>query len=837
MARRQAIFPEVNFINGLITETTALRFPENACMETWNCIFDHTGRVTRRPGLDVEDGYQMLVLPQAAVATDIYAEYHWETVGDQDQLPFLVLQRGPLLYFFKTKDTLVYSDTDVHQIIDLHLYVPVGSTQDPSIFRCSFAEGRGNLLVVNKACDTLYLEYNPSSDLILVSSITIQYRDFKGVDDGLGLNDRPSATETGIKTSNPAHYYNLLNQGWHLSDGLTQWDTARTDLPSNADVLSFYRASETDVFDPARVDKVFSSVANTPAPKGHFILDAGSPSRTIAMTDEGFTGATVAEDTVTSLVLSAMTTISGGTVTRPTALFDGNTSQSTAASTVIANTAYIGKTLTTASRINRVVLASASTGPQVEGDVEVYAKAGSAPGSATDGTLLGTLTFVEATSAISSGWSSDKTLVLTTTDTSLYNHIWIRNIAGGSLYLSEMIVLSGTPEYNRPDLVAFYAGRAVYAGLANEGSMNSIYFSQIVERDEQYGKCYQKNDPTDENFFDLLSDDGGVITIPEIGIVRSLFVMQTALVVIASNGVWTISGSSKGPFKADDYEIRKISGVSTLSSNSLCDRRGVPIWWAEEAIFTITFDPQNDAFAVVSITDERIATFIQAVPLENRQYVKGIYDARNDAIYWLYREEPIATEAERHTYNRLLAMNGITGAFYPWSFSEDGLLRIKGFIFVRTPSGLSNPVAKFIIDNPIDNTLTFAEMKNVSTWIDWDVEGSELDYESYFITGYKVRGEAMKFSQIGYFMPFMDTVADSSLFMQACYDYTTTPSTGKWSVVQQCYNDNPLMQSIKYRRLKVPGKGRAVQFKMYSESGKPFSLIGWATEESVSDAL
>lgn len=831
MARRQAIFPEVNFVNGLITETTALRFPENACIETWNCVFDHTGRVTRRPGIELENNGTMMPLVEADIATDVHSQFLWETVGSQEALPFLILQRGKFLYFFKAHDTLEFSPNGYHQVIDLTDYVPVGSTADPATERCSFAEGRGNLLVANRACDSIYIEYDESSDSLSVHQYEILYRDFKGVNDGLSLTERVTANVADLQADNPEHYYNLLNQGWHLSDALAQWDTARTDIPSNADAVGFYRASATDVFDPARVDEVFSSVANTPAPKGHFILNAGSPSRTTAMLDEGFTGATVVESSLSIIELDAATTISGGTILRPSALFDGTTGQAADVGTAMNNNSYLGKTLPASTTLKRIVLFTSSTGIFSTGDIEVYAKTGSAPASATDGTLLGTLTFTIA--SFPSSGSNGESKVLIVTDPTEYDHVWIRNITGSSATLSELFVMTGAPEYNRPSLVAFYAGRAVYAGLVNEGNMNSIYFSQIIERSEQYGLCYQKNDPTDENFFDLLSDDGGVLTIPDIGVVRALFSFQNALIVFASNGVWTVSGSARGPFKADDYEVRKISDVSTLSSSSVCSRRGPPIWWAEDAIFTVQYDPQNDTLSVTSITDERIATFIQAIPSENRRYIKGVYDARSDILYWLYRSTAVATEADRYKYDRVLAMNGITGAFYPWSFDADESdLEIRGFVYTRTPSGLTTPVIKFIVDDPVEEEFSFAEVKNVTTWLDWE----DIDYSSYFITGYKIRGETMKFGQIGYFMPFMETIENSSLKVQAIFDFSTSPSTGKWSTVQQCYLDGPFQNSVRVRRLKIPGKGRSVQFKMFSETGKPFSIIGWATEESISDA-
>ncbi len=65
MTRQVASVVENNFVNGLVTEATALNFPESACTETWNCVFKQTGMVSRRLGLDFEDNYAENTLADA----------------------------------------------------------------------------------------------------------------------------------------------------------------------------------------------------------------------------------------------------------------------------------------------------------------------------------------------------------------------------------------------------------------------------------------------------------------------------------------------------------------------------------------------------------------------------------------------------------------------------------------------------------------------------------------------------------------------------------------------------------------------------------------------------
>jgi len=51
------------------------------------------------------------------------------------------------------------------------------------------------------------------------------------------------------------------------------------------------------------------------------------------------------------------------------------------------------------------------------------------------------------------------------------------------------------------------------------------------------GNCYQVNDPTSDQLFDLLPTDGGVIVIQGCGSIYKLFPLQNALLVFAANGV------------------------------------------------------------------------------------------------------------------------------------------------------------------------------------------------------------------------------------------------------------------------------------------------------------
>lgn len=108
-----------------------------------------------------------------------------------------------------------------------------------------------------------FFQYSKRRDL----SLTI--RDFKGCDDLMNFGDSISSMPD---TLSPEHNYNLLNQGWLQSQITTFYDEQDPNrYPSNAMVWHYAKDPETNEFKPLDLLKI--AFGNTPAPKGHFLLD------------------------------------------------------------------------------------------------------------------------------------------------------------------------------------------------------------------------------------------------------------------------------------------------------------------------------------------------------------------------------------------------------------------------------------------------------------------------------------------------------------------------------------------------------------------------------------
>lgn len=851
MARQAATSVENNFVAGLITEIPALTFPEKACTETYDCVFSRTGRVTRRPGFDLETGstpYSVTYLAGQATT-----EFLWTAVAGLGTKNILVVQQADKVLFYNVSDTASVSAQLRSEIIDLDSYIPASSSKQPGVFPCSFASGNGDLIIANEAISPLYVLYDPDTDTLSVTSITVSQRDFLGIDDGLSDSDRLTESVSSLKSTNPEHYYNLLNQGWYAGDALAQWDAALTSMPSNEDTVGLYRSSETDAFDATKVTA--KSPGNVLAPKVHFILPTWDQDRNTAMTDAGFTGATISStETLISASAGSIPAFFSAQWTTSNYAFDDLSNVAWVGTSTIAMHAQIGSSTTArgmgkyfsggSKRITKAVVYGSNTegfitsvNPSVTFDL--YGKQGTtAPTTNTDGTILGTLTFTDTTNE-----SAGRTI--TSTDQATYwDYVWIvmtsrdfKIITEIKFYTPSTADTEALSTIERPSCTAFFAGRAWFGGIQHKALGNQIYFSQIIDKRTQYGMCYQKQDPAGEYFNELLADDGGVIKILEMGQVIRMFSNRTAMFIFATNGVWSISGTSGAGFKATDFVVRRLSNVGTVSRLSFVDFKGLPIWWAEDGIYTIAFDPQTDSYSVQNITIKTIKSFFLDVPATNRKYVKGAYDPINDYIYWVYNSDE--TPYHYYDYNHALVMNGTTGAFFPWTISDSATIGVRGVVYAVDATLTTTAKIKFVTVTDYsasEEKVTFAEAKSTG-YTDWP-DAEDVSYDSYFITGYKIRGDTQRYSQPNYVYVFLDNQDDASLFVQGVFDFTNSGDSGKFSSTQQAYFTNLSdYRDVVVKRLKIRGKGRSVQLKFRSEAGKPFSCIGWSVWETANSGI
>ena len=285
MARQRAVDTKIQVTRGFVTEFTPVGFPQEAAIDIDNCIIDTDGSVRRRPGIDVEqdhvrnnvDGGQ---LSRSDIDTLAFSTFLWEFVANSGTLNIVVQQVGSIVQFYAqigavSANFLGEVDLAVHAVDVLEL--PINSMEMTS--------GLGAIFITSPHMEPVKIEFDGTS--FTVTPIVIQERDFLGLDDGLEIDERPT-----VLTRN--HYYNLLNQGWTDENinnfaGLSESTnicagtgsgsglsaSGGKDFPSNSDIMTvgIVVDSSGDLdFDPTFIREDF--LGNTPAPKGHFVLDA-----------------------------------------------------------------------------------------------------------------------------------------------------------------------------------------------------------------------------------------------------------------------------------------------------------------------------------------------------------------------------------------------------------------------------------------------------------------------------------------------------------------------------------------------------------------------------------
>ena len=447
--------------------------------------------------------------------------------------------------------------------------------------------------------------------------------------------------------------------------------------------------------------------------------------------------------------------------------------------------------------------------------------------------------------------------------------------------------ITTTIEY-RPRVCAFFAGRVWYAGVPTTAQLGTVYFSQVLDDINKVGYCYQSNDPTSEVVSDLEDDDGGTIEIPDSGEILALEPLGRGIMVIATNGVWFISGIDRG-FTAASYSVERVSSVGCVSTKSVVVVEDALIYWSNGGIYAVSPGNTGAEFSSRNISDQNIKTFYQNIPVLSKLYAEGSYNATDKVMYWLYSStETTNTSEGRFNKNTILALDLRLNAWYWFSIDTTlGVIPVSLEVTKETNEAtlvydvyagnddvddVSNndvvaniPVLngtkktfKVVALHPVsanNYSLTFSDFLNTRVsatkfkdWYKFNTAGVEQD--AYFITGYNMGGNGPARTKTGMyltvFMKRTETSFDananpyneSGCLMQSRWDFTDNSNAGKWADEVQVYRQpRPFLAEpfqafddgypLVISKNKLRGRGKAVQFKYASQSGKDMKIVGW----------
>jgi len=459
--------------------------------------------------------------------------------------------------------------------------------------------------------------------------------------------------------------------------------------------------------------------------------------------------------------------------------------------------------------------------------------------------------------------------------------------------LSDATGLPTDQEQGTITTLASYAQRVFYSGVSSNvvnGDARSpnysgyIFFTKVIQSDEDLGKCYQEADPTDVAISDLIDSDGGSIQIPEATKIVKIEASQASLLVFCENGVWEVYGDTGG-FIATSFQTSKISTNGILNPQSVVNVNGTFIYWSKAGIYILNPEAASGRFKAESLSLTSIQTLFLEIPDVGKNNCKGFYDEKENRVRWLYNDNDNYSSTNYiNKYNKELVLDLTLQAWYLNEISDlatnppfvadyvnvpgyavstidsavevgsDGVIVTSGDPVVITENLLINRSSLFSFLAISGTNFTIAKYKNTS-FVDWfEEDDTGIDYTSYIVTGYELFGDIMREKQTPYIFFYFKKTEDgytdtgsglvldnqSSCKVQAQWNWANSVNSGKWGNEFQAYRltrfytptgaEDPFDNgdSVIVTKNKVRGSGKALSLKITSESGKDMKLLGWA---------
>jgi len=453
-------------------------------------------------------------------------------------------------------------------------------------------------------------------------------------------------------------------------------------------------------------------------------------------------------------------------------------------------------------------------------------------------------------------------------------------------------------ETNSITTVASYAQRLFYSGInsiVSGGDSRSpnysgyIFFTQVIQSQDQLGKCHQVNDPTDPSINDLVASDGGSIQIPDATQIIKVVSSQSSLLVFAENGVWEVYGDTGG-FIATSFQVSKVSPNGVINPRSIVNVGGNFVYWSKAGIYLLSPDPASGRFSAQSISLTSIQSLYLNIPDLGKNNCRGFYDEKENRVRWMYNDSTTySTDNYINRYTKELVLDLTLQAWYTNSISSlasnspaitdyievpgyavstsnstvevgtDDVIVTAGTTVIITDTILTNRSSLFSFLVMRGSSFTISKY-NSSSFTDWKTAGSGTgaNYSSYLVTGYELFNDLMRKKQAPYIFFYFNRTEDgfstvgssllldnpSSCLVQAQWNWANSANSGKWGNQFQAYRllrnyipsgaADPFDygDSVIVTKNKLRGSGKCLSLKIESEAGKDMKLLGWGISAS-----
>lgn len=450
--------------------------------------------------------------------------------------------------------------------------------------------------------------------------------------------------------------------------------------------------------------------------------------------------------------------------------------------------------------------------------------------------------------------------------------------------------LARLPEDRTPggaSCVAQFSGRVWYGGFSSQvigGDSQSpklgsyLFYSKLVNGVADINKCYQESDPTSYEAPDLVDTDGGYLKVDGAYNISRLYNVGSALIVIAENGVWTVSGGSDYGFSATNQKISKVSDRGSINPSSAVLVDNTVIFWSDDGIYHIRPSQFGDLEAV-NISEGTIQSYYNNLDSVTKATCSGQYDSYEKKVRWLHSNSFLEDEGSSE-----LVLDVTAGAFVKNFIPDAGGLykvtssvKVPPFVFTTSQElisyegeaveyegqdvsietfgavSASRELLSLVVRNGETVSLSFGGYFSESFY-DWSSTGSPVDSEAYLITGWINGGDNIRMKQTPYLIMHFERTETgfyedgeggvwpanpSSCLVRSQWEWSNSPESGKWSRQFQAYRykrpyfaagtqDNyDTGDKLIVTKNKLRGRGRVVSLDIRSEPGKDCHIYGW----------
>ena len=715
MAKQRAPLEFNSIAGGIITEASALTFPDSASLDESNFELNKDGTRKRRLGFEQEVGGEFYTLPNvySSINPDTVNSFLWSNVGGRPSTELTVVQVGEEIHFYEASlSSLSAGKTN--------LVVTITHPSGEAAGLFSFASIDGDLVVATGLQEITIIEpIFGSSGLITSFNVPAQddaprltIRDLFGiqvmynraVEDEASTSDdyiditlpeyitkRPMAAGlpnqesliggTQIQSSATAHYTSFTSTGGsHSLSYRVEKDTASTYTGHTFSPSTLYGHRVLEMTTATTTPTTYDGVPVGPSTTSHIIVFATAPE---------FSGFSLHGGTYTFTKQEGSGNVFEGNglgivVPNPLVLtitVDEATLSSTLYNYNLRNQTFGAKRLTKT---------GTSAADPVDSFVFLADNVDERLPSMSDTVLSALYPNIDAANKTADRFHAEDLLenpvgsapapkgyfIIDALARSNSRYERWKEAAEDQGYQDEVVDISETnADYTPggPKSVAEYSGRLWYGGFSEEGTNTEaggmrlesyLLYSQLANSKAVLTRCYQQGDPTSVEAPELLDTDGGFISLDGAYGVSSLIPLGNSLLAFCANGVWAVSGFDGNYFSPTSPRVQLVTSKGSISPRAIVVIDSVVMYWSRDGIYVIT-QGELGAYKVESLTEKTIQTLYTDIPLDVRAKAFGEYDAFTSKVSWF-----IYNTTARDKPTQVISLLTTTGAFTTHTISH-----------------------------------------------------------------------------------------------------------------------------------------------------------------------